>query len=183
MREIAVDSHGDLFISDESDNRVREVNATTHDISTVAGTGAPCTPSTATCGDGNLATAAQLTSPAGLAIDANGDLFISDSGDNRVREVIASNGAVNASSDIVDRRRDGHVHARTRPPTRPVATAALATAATLNAPFGIAVDSQGNLYIGDSNDNRLREVVHSTGDIETLAGDGTACSEPDQRLR
>ncbi len=175
LREIAVDSHGDLFISDESDNRVREVNATTHDISTVAGTGALCT--TATCGDGSPAIAAQLGAPTGLAIDANGDLFISDTDDNRVREVIASNGSINASSDIATVAGTG------TPCPDPTADPAcgdgdLATAATLNAPFGIAVDSQGNLYIADSNDNRLREVVHSTGDIETIAGDGTPCSNP-----
>ncbi|HEY1739427.1 MAG TPA: hypothetical protein VGI86_11985, partial [Acidimicrobiia bacterium] len=150
LREVAVDGQGDLFISDELDNRVREVNAATHDISTIAGTGTLCSPSTAACGDGAAAISAQLGAPTGVAVDGSGDVFISDTDDNRVREVIASNGAVTPTSDIVTVAGTG---TSCSDPTDDPACGdgSLATTATLNAPFGIAVDPQGNLYIADAN--------------------------------
>lgn len=79
---------GDLYIADFSNNRIRKVDAASGTISTVAGTGVACAPSTAPCGDGGPATAAQLSGPADVAIDpATGDLYIADLNDHRIRRV------------------------------------------------------------------------------------------------
>src|SRR5208283_3857562 len=110
-------------------------------------------------GDGGPATAAQLNSPQGLALDSQGNLYIADQGNNRVRMVtpqgvistIAGNGKVGAPRFLGD--------------------AGPATAANLNQPGGVAVDKQGNVYIADTGDNSIREVG-TNGAINTVAGNG-----------
>ena len=79
---VAVDSAGDLFIADGGNNVIREVHVSTRVISTVAGNG-----TAGYSGDNGPATAAELASPAGIALDSAGDLFIADTGNARVREV------------------------------------------------------------------------------------------------
>ena len=82
---VAVDASGDLFIADSHNNRIREVNASTGVITTVAGNG-----TAGYSGNGGQATAAELNDPCGIAVDASGDLFIADTGNNCIREVNAS---------------------------------------------------------------------------------------------
>lgn len=149
---IAVDSSGDLFIADENNNRVREVDHATGVITTVVGDG-----TSGSSGDGGPATTAELSYPDSIAFDSSDDLFVI--ADNRIREVdhatgfittVAGNGTAGFSGD-----------------------GGLATAAELNFPNGIAVDSSGNLFITDGNNERIREVDHATGVITTVAGNGT----------
>jgi uncharacterized protein (TIGR03437 family) len=110
-------------------------------------------------GDGGPATAAQLNSPQGLAVDGQGNLYIADQLNNRVRMVtpqgvistFAGNGAVGIPRFLGD--------------------AGPATAANLNLPGGVAVDSKGNVYIADTADNSIREVG-TNGIINTIAGSG-----------
>ena len=98
---MAVDASGDVFIADTGNNRVRAVNAA-GTIVTLAGKGAA-----GFGGDGGPAAAALLAAPRGLAVDASGDLFIADYGNNRVREVnaagtivtVAGNGTAGFSGD------------------------------------------------------------------------------------
>ena len=78
-----MDASGNLFIADNMNNRVREVNASTHVITTVAGNG-----TFGYSGDGGPATAAELARPQGIAVDGSGNLFIADTNNNRVREVV-----------------------------------------------------------------------------------------------
>ena len=80
-----MDTSGDLFIADTGNNALREINAITHSITTVAGNGAY-----GYSGDNGPATAAELRNPVGIAVDSGGDLFIADSGNNVIREVNAS---------------------------------------------------------------------------------------------
>ena len=75
---MAVDSAGDIFIADAGNNRIREVNHATGLITTVAGNG-----DQGYSGDGGQATAAELDSPDGVAVDSAGDIFIADTGNNR----------------------------------------------------------------------------------------------------
>ena len=86
---VAVDAAGDVFISDTGNNVVREVNQSTGVITTVAGTG-----SAGYTGDGDQATSAELSSPIGLAVDNEGDLFIADLGNWVVREVNIASGVI-----------------------------------------------------------------------------------------
>ena len=113
-------------------------------------------------GDGGPATSAQLNNPFGLGVDAQGDLFIADWGNNRVREVNATTGDITtvAGNGTPGSLGDG----------------GLATGAELDEPEGLAVDSQGDLFIGDAGNCRIQEVNHSTHDIATVAGNGTCGS-------
>jgi sugar lactone lactonase YvrE len=145
---LAVDRVGDLFISDSGNSVVREVTPDGK-ISTVAGNGMA-----GFSGDGGPATSATL-SPGGIAPDQNGNLFIVDS--NRIRKV-SSNGVITtvAGNGTAGFSGDGGP----------------ATSATLS-PSGIAADQNGNLFIADTGNNRIRKVS-SNGIITTVAGDGTA---------
>src|SRR5207248_2212538 len=80
---VAVDTSGNVFISDWHNSRIREVVKTTGQIITVAGTG-----TSGYSGDGGPATAAKLNFPGGVAVDASGNLFITDSSNERLREVV-----------------------------------------------------------------------------------------------
>ena len=152
---IATDAAGDLFIADSGNNVVREVNHSTGVITTVAGNFAL---GSGYSGDGSAATSAQLNDPTGVAVDAAGDLFIADSGNNVVREVNHSTGVITtvAGNFALGSGYSGDGSA--------------ATSAQLNDPTGVTVDAAGDLFIADSGNNVVREVNHSTGMITTVAG-------------
>ena len=152
---VAVDSKGDLFIADAQNNLVLEVNATTHLITTVAGTGVA-----GYNGDGIAATSAELDTPIGVAVDSQGDLFIADDGNSRVREVSAATGLISTIAGTGGYGYNGDGIA--------------ATSAELYFPVAVAVDSAGNVYISDFENQRVREVSAATGLISTIAGTGTA---------
>jgi sugar lactone lactonase YvrE len=145
---VTLDPAGNLYISDWLNNVVRKVtvNGT---ISTVAGNG-----TLGYSGDGGAATSAQLAYPCGLAFDTSGDIFIADSANNVVREVTAA-GVIStiAGDNILGYEGDG----------------ALATAAELYEPTGLAMDSSGNLYVSDSGNNVIR-IINTSGYITTYAG-------------
>src|SRR5205814_1288016 len=139
---VAVDGAGNLFIADFGNSRIRRVDAATHVINTVVGT-----QGFGFSGDGGLAASATLAGPADVAVDGEGNLFIADSGNSRIRRVdaatqvittVAGNGTGGFSGD-----------------------GGPATAAELAVPTGIAVDRVGNLFIADPINNRIREVVAS----------------------
>ena len=142
---------GELYIVDSNHNTVRKVlNGV---ITTVAGTGAP-----GYSGDNSLATGAQLNSPWGVAVDASGNLYISDSGNNVIRKV--TNGIITTFA--------GNTAATA------IGDGGAATLAKLSGPAGIALDAAGNLYIADFGNSRVREVGATSLIINTVAGNGTA---------
>ncbi len=151
---VSVDAAGDIFIADTHNSRIREVFAATGKIATVVGNG------TSGLGDGGPAINAELYYPDGLFVDAAGDIFIADTNDERIREVVAATGNIKtvAGNGTAGFSGDG----------------GLATSAELNFPFGIFVDGAGNIFIADTKNSRIREVVASTGIIKTVAGNGTA---------
>jgi trimeric autotransporter adhesin len=146
--DVAIDSAGNIYITEKT--RIRKVTPEGI-ISTVAGIG-----TAGFSGDGGLATAAQLKAPKGVAVDSAGNLYFADSQNNRIRKVttegiistVAGNGTAGLSGD-----------------------GDLATAAQLNHPQGVAVDSAGNLFIADAGNNRIRKATPE-GIISTVAGKG-----------
>ncbi len=146
---VAVDGAGNLYVAEGSNYRVQKVSPA-GTISTVAGNG-----TRGYSGDGGPATDAQLSEPTALTIDPGGNLYIAESM-NRIRKVspsgvittVAGNGTYGYSGD-----------------GRPATNAQLAVA------YGVGVDSAGNLYIADTQNNRVRKVS-STGVITTIAGNG-----------
>jgi streptogramin lyase len=150
-----VDASGDLFIADSGNNVIGEVIQATGIIITVAGNG-----TAGYSGDGGAAAAAQLNSPHGVAVDSSGNLFIADTGNNVIREVVQATGNIItvAGTGAAGYSGDGGP----------------ASSADLNAPFGVAVDSSGNIFIADTGNNAVREVVQATGYIITVAGTGSA---------
>jgi uncharacterized protein (TIGR03437 family) len=158
---VAVDASGSLFIADSG--RIRKVSADGI-ITTVAGKGTG-----GYSGDGGPATSASVD-PTSVAVDASGNLFIADTGNNRIRKVsasgiittVAGNGP---SSPVGGYSGDGGV----------------ATSASLNFPLGVAVDASGNLFIADYSNQRVRKVSPS-GIITTVAGNGTAAFSGDGGL-
>jgi uncharacterized protein (TIGR03437 family) len=151
---VAVDSTGNVYIADSLNGRIRKVSNGV--ITTVAGGGS-------SLGDNGPATSAQLRTPSGVAVDSNGNLYIADTGQYRIRKVangiittVAGNGTQGVGAENV-----------------------LALSTPLNAPIGVTVDLAGNLYIADygqaqPSTDRIRKV--SNGVITTVAGGGSTLS-------
>jgi hypothetical protein len=151
---VALDAAGDVFIADSQNHRVREVVKATGLIITFAGTG-----TYGYNGDSIAAASAQLYAPNGVALDAAGDVFIADQGNSRVREVVKATGQIITVAGTGGGGYNGDNIA--------------ATAAQLNYPTGVAVDAAGDVFIADSQNNRVRAVVKATSLIATVAGTGT----------
>jgi sugar lactone lactonase YvrE len=154
---LAFDKAGNLYIADNGNQVIRKVTLASGVISTVAGNGSwlICAPAYGwTCGDGGPATSAELGSPAGIAFDKAGNLYISEQGG--VREVYASNGTINT---IAGNGQWGYSGDN-----------GPAIDAELSEPFGVAVDGAGNVYVADTYNSVVREVLAGSGTIRTVAG-------------
>ena len=155
---IAFDSNGNLYIADSINNRVRAVN-TAGVISTFAGTGSTSTGGGNTFNDGGLAINGLLRLPSGVCVDSKGNVYIADTGDNIIREVTTDGIIHTVAGDGF-----GGSFGLTIGDTYP------AIQAELHTPTDVAVDSKFNLYVADSANGAIRQVVASTGDMITFAG-------------
>lgn len=172
---VALDGAGNLYIADTGNNVIRVINGVTGVITTFAGnsSGTICaTGSTDAVGDGCAATQSTLNQPQGVTLDGSGNLYIADTYNNRIRAVSATTGIITtiAGSGYIGPDGFGGFSGDN----------GLATSAKLNRPYAVAFDSQGNMYIPDSQNNRIREVMEQGGSITpastitTFAGTGTA---------
>ena len=157
------DASGSLYFTDQDNNRIRKINGAGI-ITTVAGSGSTGYPrqSPSYSGDGGQATSALLDTPEGIAIDAAGNLYISDAINNRVRKVTPA-GVIStiAGTGPTGFRNGGYA-----------GDGGSALTARLSTPQGLATDGAGNLYIADRNNLRVRKIDNA-GVITTVAGNGT----------
>ena len=152
---ITMDTPGNLYISDEGGHRIMKVTASTGLISVVAGTGVA-----GYSGDGGEAINAKVDSPEGIKIDKSGNIFFADPAIHRIRKITVSTGIITTvagnGDNLYDKDNVG------------------ATSTTLSSPRDVALDSDGNVYIADTFNNRIRKVTVSTGIITTVAGNGSS---------
>jgi sugar lactone lactonase YvrE len=166
---VTLDGAGNMYIADSAHNKIRMVCGASATItiagttcggagiiSTVAGTEIP-----AYTGDGGAASAATLDIPGGVAIDGAGNLYIADTDNNVIRKITASTGIITTVVGNGTAGFGGDHLAATNPSVE------------LNGPWGITVDANGNLYIADTANQRIRRVDAITNIITTVAGDGT----------
>ena len=161
-----VDQAGNIFIGDSGNTCIRKINATDGTSSTVAGhyTGLDVPDAfyyddyltTLFAGDNGPALSATLNYFYGFSMNAAGDIFIADSGNNRVRKVDASNGIIRTIAGIA------HVSF--------AGDGGTATSAVLHSPTGVTIDRSGNIFIADAANDRIRKVNASDGTIGTVAG-------------
>ncbi|MDB5099523.1 MAG: repeat containing protein [Cyanobacteria bacterium RYN_339] len=133
----ALDAAGAIYIADQANHKVRKI-AAGGTISTLAGTGAP-----GATGDGGPATSALLTQPTAVAVDAAGNVYVTDTGTNVLRK-IAPGGTISAVAGTGTAGGSGD--------------GGPAAAALLNSPTGLTVDAAGNLYISDYLTRKVRKL-------------------------
>ena len=155
---MATDAAGNLYLPALGAAAIYKVTIATGAITRVAGSG----PSGGSgfSGDGGLATSAQLNTPYGVVVGANGDIIIADTFNNRVRKVTAATGVITTVAGNGTAGYNGDN--------------ILGTAAEVNQPKGVAVDVNGDIYIGDTQNHRVRRVSATTGIITTVAGNGAS---------
>ena len=137
-----------LYVTD-SNNAIRQIVISTGIVTTLAGS------ATSGSKDG-IGTSASFNRPSGLAIDGSGNLYISDQSNNEIRKVVVSTGVVTTLAGS----------------TTPSAKDGTGTAAGFYFPSGLALDNKGNLYVADVFNNKIRQIVISTGLVTTMAGSG-----------
>ena len=147
---IAVDASGNIYVADSFNNRIRKI-APDGTVTTIAGNGI------AGYNDGPAATA-QFYAPQGLAVDAQGNVFVADFGNSVIREIVSSTGTV---TTIAGNGIAGYVDG-----------AAIKTA-EFNSPAAVALDGKGNIFVADYNNNIIRKIT-SAGVVSTVAGTKTA---------
>ncbi|MBC7544469.1 MAG: SMP-30/gluconolactonase/LRE family protein, partial [Candidatus Sericytochromatia bacterium] len=157
---VTTDMAGNIYIADGTNHRIRKITLATGFISTVAGSA-----SAGYSGDGAAATAAQLSTPTAVAVDAGDNLFITEFGNSRVRKVDGGTGVISTLCGISA--------------TMFAGDGAAAANSQLRNPQAALYDATGNLYVVDRATTRTRRINAGTGNISTVVGTGTASSTGD----
>jgi sugar lactone lactonase YvrE len=157
LQGLAIDTAGNLYLSDAATHTVFRVKPPGGALEAVAGSGLP-----GFTGDGGLALQARLSSPEGIALNRAGDLFIADRGNHCVRKVDGRTGVITTIAG------DGFPGAS--------GDGGKASSGQLNNPVAVAVDTDGNLFVGDLGNARVRRVDRKTSLLSSVAGlEGVAC--------
>jgi sugar lactone lactonase YvrE len=144
---VAVDANGNVYVADEANNKIRKITPA-GTVTTLAGSG--------TNGDNDgPGTSAEFYNPSGVAVDANGNVYVADTWNSKIRKITPDGNVTTfAGSGIL-----GHVDG-------PVSSA------QFNFPSGVAIDTNGDIYVADSGNHKIRKIT-SNGTVNTLAGSGT----------
>lgn len=153
---VAVDGSGNVFFTDIE--TIRRIDGVTGTITTVAGNGI-----VGFSGDNGPATAAKLNQPRGLCVDSSGNVFIADTKNHRIRKVTIAGIITTVAGS------GGNTFCVTN---QFAGDGGPATAALLNEPEGVFVDTSNNIFIADTSNNCVRKVAAGTGIITTVAGQG-----------
>jgi GT2 family glycosyltransferase/sugar lactone lactonase YvrE len=164
---VAVGPDGDLYVADARSHRVSRINGDSGEIVTLAGSGVA-----AFDGDVKPAVNAALNTPNGVAVSANGNVYIADSGNNRIRMVSAATGLIYTIAGT------GEASPLNADDTA-LGDGGPARNARLNAPMDVAVGPGGDLYVADMGHHRVRVIDAITGIITTIAGNGVPRSAGD----
>lgn len=160
---VVFDNDRNLYVSVNGDSKVEKIDFRTGKVSTVAGTG-----EVGFSGDGGVATQAKMANPTGLALDGKGNLYIADSGNERIRKVNLSTGIITTVAGTGE--------------TGFIGDGVDATEAQLANPLGIAISPKGNIVFVDRGNNRVRKIDIKTGKISTIAGTGESGFSGDGEL-
>ena len=155
---LAVDSSGNIFISDTGNLVIRKVTASTGVISTIAGAGTVCSGAAgadSVQGDGCIATQALFTSNRGITLDSSGNLFLADPGKNFIRRIDVGTQIITSIAGTGSSGSQGD--------------GGQSSAARVKSPQSIDSDTAGNLYMSDTSNNRVR-IINSAGIIGVVAG-------------
>ena len=162
---VAVGSDETIYVADGGNQRIRVVHgqadssgAIVWTVSTLAGSG------TAGFADGS-GSAARFNNPQGIAVDSSGVVYVADTANNRIRRIAPDGSVTTLAGDGTAGFQDG-----------------TGSAARFNAPQGVAIDNQGNVYVADTGNASVR-VIHPGGEVQTLAGDGTVGSNDSPSAR
>ena len=151
-----IDTNSNIYIADFGNQKIRKINSAGI-ITTYAGTG-----TVGSAGNNGQATSAGLYYPRGVGADSNGNIFIADSGNNQIRMVNRAGIITTIAGSTLGSTGDG----------------GSASTALLNTPFSVSVDINGNVFIADTNNHRIR-LINNAGIITTIAGTGTIGSTGD----
>ncbi len=169
---VAIARSGAIFIADTGNNVIRRIDPLTGFISTYGGTtGAVCATATDAFGDGCIGTAAKFSAPTGVAADNDGNIYIADTGNNLIRELslsgyasLVAGGGTVCTANLLGTSKT--------PDT--LGNNCFGPASTFSGPTGIAVDAGRNIYIADTGNNEIREIVAATGYVTLIGGNGQA---------
>ena len=151
---LVVDNSGNVYVADTNNNLIRKIDSSGK-VTTIAGTGS------AGSADG-IGTSASFDSPIGITLDSSGNIYVADYGNHLIRKIDSSGNVTTLAGSGSSGSSNGN-----------------GTSASFYNPIGIAVDSDGNVYVGDTGNNQIRKI-DSSGNVTTLAGSESSGSEDGQ---
>jgi DNA-binding beta-propeller fold protein YncE len=144
---VAIDSTGNVYVVDDGNNVIRKISSKGA-VTTLAGTGSRGN------ADGT-GTAASFNQPTALCVDAQGNVYVADTGNNEIRKITPQGAVTTLAGNGTAGLEDGKY-----------------TVSEFNKPQGIALDGKGNLFVGDTGNNVIRKISVATGSVVTFAGSG-----------